>query len=80
VSFPEEGKQVFNNLNGTASLEAEDLAWDPAAQPSSGPELCSVPSRPKLGIPVRKTCLALGSDQEDHDCPREWNKLDASRE
>jgi hypothetical protein len=62
VSFHEEAKQAFNNLDGTASLAAEDLASDPAAQPSSGLELSSLPSHPRLGIPVRKTCLALVSD------------------
>ena len=54
-------KRAFNNLSGTAFLAAEDLASDPAAQPNSGLELCSEPSHPKLGILVRKTCLALVS-------------------
>src|SRR5271166_1129732 len=47
---------------GVASLAAEGLALDPAVQPNSGSELCSVPSRPKLGVPERRTCLAVLSD------------------
>ena len=64
----EEAKQAFNNLNGTASLGAADLASDPAAQPNSAPELSSLPWHPTSGILERKSFLVDAAAQADRDC------------
>jgi len=45
-----------------ASLGAEDQVSDSAARPNAGLEYWPAPWDPKLGVAVRRTCLAVVGD------------------